>query len=227
MNPFVNILPGSLPARIKLKYALAILLCLLLRLHSYGQKPDSTSVTVTYDMQSEELRDVLRLQDIEYFNVQFSDTSLRGKHFKLVSKEYHKGKITATRDFFAETAYPAAFAFGEDDSVFQFRFICHQPEKKQTHFLLAFDRVGLNPRYKSVKTNLYSLRDATGSLGDPVQVPLNASFPLFVYSLPYVDPNNPDIYQYCALTQDSVPPSEWGERYSVKHYIVFELQITD
>ncbi|GAB3816348.1 hypothetical protein GCM10028895_11460 [Pontibacter rugosus] len=131
------------------------------------------------------------------------------------------------RNLSADTGYPEAFAFGEADSIFQFKFISHQPEKKLTHFLLQFDRVGLNPKYKSNKTDLYSLRDATGSLGDPVRVPLNSSFPLFVYSLPYVDPKQPDLYQYCALTQDAVPPSEWGSKYGVKHYIVFELEIAN
>lgn len=212
----------------KLKYGLvSLLLLLLLHLDGYGNPTDSTTITVVWDMRSSELRDVLRLQNIEYFQVQFSDTSLRGKHFKLVSKEYHKGKLTATRDFFAETAYPEAFEFGKNDSVFQFKFISHQPEKKLTHFLLQFSRVGLNPKFKSRDTDLYSLRDATGSLGKPVRVPLYTSFPLFVYSLPYVDPKNPDVYQYCALTQDAVPPGEWGDVYGVKHYIVFELQVTE
>lgn len=228
MNTSEKSLYRSLTASTHLKYTLAIaMLCLLLSGYSYGKNPDSTTVTVTYDLKSDELRDVLSLQNIDYFKVQFSDTSLRGKHFKLVSKEYRKGKLVATRDFFTETAYPAAFVFGEEDSVFQFRFICHQPEKKLTHFLLRFDRVGLNPTYSSTKTNLYSLRDATGSLGEPVKVPLQISFPLFVYSLPYIDPKKPNLYQYCALTQDGVPPAEWGKKYGVKHYVVFELQITD
>lgn len=205
----------------------AVLFLLLMSLQGFAQSKDSTTITVKWDMESAELRDVLRLQDIDYFSVAFSDTSLRGKHFKLVSKEYRNGKLTATRDHYAETGYPAAFEFHKDSSAFRFKLLAHQSEKKQAHFMFQFDRVGLNPRYKSKDTDLYSLRDATGSLGDPVQVPLHKSFPLFVYSLPYVDPKKPDLYQYCALTQDAVPPSEWGETYGVKHYIVFEMQITD
>ncbi|WP_299824759.1 hypothetical protein [uncultured Pontibacter sp.] len=213
-------------ATASIKYGLAIM-CLLLSFQSKAHTSDSTTITVSWDMNSGELRDVLRLQNIEYFNVAFSDTSLRGKHFKLISKEYRNGKLIATRDFFTQTGYPAAFMFDKDSASFTFNVLARQPKKKQTHFMFQFDRVGLNPKYKSKNTDLYSLRDATGSLDKPVQVPLYTAFPLLVYSLPYVDPQNPDLYQYCALTKDSVPPSEWGQKYGVKHYIVFEMEITD
>lgn len=211
----------------KLFAGLVALFCLLLHQPGHAQPNDSTTITVNWDMQSAELRDVLRLQDIDYFSVAFTDTSLRGKHFKIRSKEYRNGKLTATRDHFTETDYPAAFAFHNDSASFGFKVLAHQSQKKQTHFMFQFDRVGLNPTYKSRNTPLYSLRDATGSLGEPVRVPLHTPFPLLVYSLPYVDPKHPDLYQYCALTQDAVPPSEWGKTFGVKHYIVFELEITD
>ncbi|MEJ8803847.1 hypothetical protein [Pontibacter sp. H249] len=210
-----------------IKYGVVFICSFLLSFQAFAGNSDSTTITVTWDMKSTELRDVLRLQNIDYFSVAFTDTSLRGKHFKIVSKEYRNSKLIATRDHYTETNYPAAFAFNKDSAAFRFNILAHQPKKKQTHFMFQFDRVGLNPKYKSKNTNLYSLRDATGSLGEPVQVPLYTSFPLFVYSLPYVDPNKPDMYQYCALTQDAVPPSEWGKKYGVKHYIVFEMQIID
>ncbi|GAB3816352.1 hypothetical protein GCM10028895_11470 [Pontibacter rugosus] len=93
MNTSVKKLLNRLTASIKLKSGCILLLFVLLQLQSVAKaSDDSTTVTVTWDMQSSELRDVLRLQDMEYFKVAFSDTSLRGKHFKLVSKEYRKGK---------------------------------------------------------------------------------------------------------------------------------------
>ena len=215
------------PLNFPYKPLLVLLFCLLFCLSGFGQQKDSTTITVTWDMQSGELRDVLRLQEIDYFSVAFTDTSLRGKHFQLVSKEYRNGKLTATRDHSAETGYPAAFEFAKDSAAFRFKVLAYQPQKKLTHFMFLFDRVGLNPKFKSQATDLYSLRDATGSLGNEVQVPLHKPFPLFVYSLPYVNPQEPEMYQYCALTQDGVPPSEWGKKYGVKHYIVFEMKITD
>lgn len=227
MKNFLPLVSHVLTTRQPPRYTWVALLFLLLPLHSYSHTPDSTTITVTWEMKSGELRDVLRLQEIDYFSVAFTDTSLRGKHFKLVSKEYRNGKLTSTRDYFAGAGYPDAFEFNKDSEVFRFKVLAHQPQKKQTHFMFQFDRIGLNPKYKTRNTDLYSLRDASGSLGDPVRVPLHTSFPLFVYSLPYVDPKNPDMYQYCALTQDAVPPSEWGKKYGVKHYIVFEMEITD
>ncbi len=47
---------------------------------------------------------------------------------------------------------------------------------------------------------------------------------IFAYSLPHQGMNSTRS-SYCDLTAAGVPPSAWWEKYHVKHFIVFYLQI--
>ena len=62
----------------------------------------------------------------------------------------------------------------------------------------------------------YSLRKAVGT--DLVEFDKN--FYLMVYMLPYVNDNS---RQYCAVENSGEDIENWGKKFGIKHYLVFEM----
>jgi hypothetical protein len=189
------------------------------------KKADSTIVQIDHGFENPEMIDLGRSLNLEYFKVSFNDSLLHDRVFKFVMREYRNGKLVLEEDFLAGET-PRSFYQYDDKQGFNLRLLTRTVSKEdlQLHFFFpGFSRV---KRFESVKdkSNQYSLRD-NNARGGKVRVPIGKPFPFFTYSLPYEDPKKPGWLQYCALTNDGIPPEKWGEKYGVQHYIVIELTI--
>ncbi len=190
----------------------------------HAQKPDSTWVTLEYGSEHREIRELFRMQEIDFYKFSTKDIRLKEYYFLLVAKEY-RGEELVRKDTLLTDQIRKELSFGKTDSVLSFSLMTQPKSKDSILFSFNLHRFGTKKRYSKEPVDTYSLRDAINSHGKPVKVPIGQSFPLWVYSLPYEDPAHPGYLFYCALTADGVPPDQWGKKYGVKHLLIIEVSI--
>src|SRR5690606_11946933 len=98
-----------------------------------------------------------------------------------------------------------------------------QSKEDSLKYTIRYRNVNISGIRKRINSEQYSLRYTQLNPGKTIAVPINTSIPMLVYSLPYVDPAQPNVQKYCELTSEGVPPEKWWEKYKVQHFIIFEF----
>lgn len=210
-----------------MNYTFILILLFSLSLqYSYAQRIDSTQLKLDYGSKHAEVNELFSLQNIDYFRITSRDTTLKNQYFLFTTKEYWNKKLVKVDTLMIGEDAEAA-SISEKDTLLVFSLMTRPKGKKTIDFSYNLSRFGTVRTYKKKNKENYSLRDALNSHGEYVSVPLNNSFPLFVYSLPYEDPRYPGYLFYCELTANGVPPEQWGKKYGVEHYIIVEVSILD
>ena len=191
---------------------------LLISQNGFGQGKDSVNLKVDWGTESKELQDYYRFQNIDYFKVAFKGDQLKNSFYLLVSKEYWDGKLSKTDT--VVNSRGMEMKIGENE--FKFRVMAQKAEEDTVKFQFFFSNFSITKKFKASKQDTYSLRDISNnkSVNVAVKMPLT----LFAYSLPYQDPKRPGWLMYCELSREGIPPEKWGEKFGVKHYIIFELK---
>lgn len=189
----------------------------------FCQTRDSTELRINYGSEIYEVQELFRLEQIDYFKIFLNDKNLIDKYIILKTKEYWRGKLTK-ENFLVPTEYVKEFMkIPNFDTSFMFTLIT-KPYVDSITFSYNFQG-NLTRKYKRNNSSEYSLREAINSNGEYVSVPVDKYFPLFVYSMPYVDPEQPNYRFYCKLTANGVQPEDWWKVYKVEHYIIVEIKI--
>ncbi len=198
---------------------LIISILVLLNSQIFAQKQDSITITADWGVKDESFQDYIRFEDIDYFKLNFKSEKLPKSGIILISKEFWNKKLTKTDTILNTQKYGVKI----DSTNFSFRVMAKRLENDSVKFQFFYPFFHTVKKFKSLKTNIYSLRDVSN--GKKEKVAFNQTFPLLAYSLPYKDPNQPNYLFYCELTAKGVPPEQWGEKYNISHYIVIECKI--
>lgn len=198
---------------------LFILIGILFSITCVGQKSDSLALKIDYGVKSEEFQDYLLMKRIDFYKVDVSGKNLKEKTLTIVSKEYwNKKKIKV--DTIVNISQSSRRL--ENDSL-KFNIITEKVNKDSLQIYFKFKGLFSTTRkYKTTKSSNYSARDLSN--GIETKFHYGESFPLIVYSLPYKDPKYPDYLFYCELSREGISPEEWGEKFNLEHYIVFEMK---
>lgn len=211
-----------MPITLRIQHAL---LLLLLSASLCAAAQDSVSVDIRWGTTDKQLTDILRFQGIEQNELFLTGKKLKGKIFTLSYEEYKEGKIIKT----------AVLTKGLPDNLMQatedtFRIkLLSQPHGDSTSIAFMYPRFTSQTYYKTVEqAGHYSMRNVASSDGKNfLKLPANKEKQaIFSYSLPYETAENPGQQFYCKLTSEGIPPSQWWEKYHVKHYFIFYLQIS-
>lgn len=200
---------------------LFIILLIIIPIFSTAQENESAELLVKNGVESSELRDLLAFKNIDYFSILISDESILEKKFAVISKEYWDGRVTGidTVADLSKTPIPGLF----NDTLI-ITILAEKSENDSLRITFNFKQLfSVTKKYQTTTLDTYSTRDLSN--GKSTNVNIGESFPLLVYSLPYEKPDYPGWLFYCELTSDGVPPKDWGEKYNLKHYIVFEMVI--
>ncbi|HKG06756.1 MAG TPA: hypothetical protein VKB19_09885 [Pedobacter sp.] len=193
--------------------------------NAHAQQKDSVQAKAEYGFKSEEVRLLAELENIDFYKVTFNQKSLKGNPFLLfTTREYLKGKVTRVDTLIPLDMARNVLKFKNIDSN-SILTLTTKPEGDSVKFLYHILNLKLSRTYKRLNDDAYSLRDGLVTNEDFKKVPLNATLPLFAYSLPYDDPKQPGYRFYCAITANGVPPEKWWERYKIPHYIIVEMRI--
>ncbi len=189
----------------------------------FCQISDSTALRINYGSEIYEVQELFRLEQIDYFKISLNDKNLIDKYIILKTKEYWRGKLTK-ENFLVPAEYVKEFMkIPSFDTSFMFTLMT-KPYVDSITFSYNYQG-NLTRKYKRNSSSEYSLREAINSNGEYVLVPVDKYFPLFVYSMPYVDPKQPNYRFYCKLTANGVQPEDWWKVYKVEHYVIVEIKI--
>ncbi|MCH8903464.1 MAG: hypothetical protein IIA45_06085 [Bacteroidetes bacterium] len=185
----------------------------------FGQDNDSISV-VLERAESQGLRDYFHFEGIDYFKLSFKGKELNGKHYVIISKEFWNKELTKV-DTILDSAVP--FDMRINGEELNFTVMVKKTKIDTVEFLFSFPWVLVAEEYKTTKETTYSLRNLFGGIESKHTI--GEGFKMLVYSLPYIDPEMPGYLQYCELTREGIPPEDWGAKFGIEHYIMFELRL--
>ena len=196
---------------------------LFVTVSAYSQTSDSASLLVKYGAKSAELQDLLVFKKIDYFSILVNSPELKGKKFALISKEYWDGKITRTDTIedFGNSPGP-----GLPSDSLAITVLSEKMTKDSLRISFTFKsqfKFGLTKKFQTTLSDYYSTRDLSN--GESTNIAIGNTFPLLVYTLPYKNPKTPGWLYYYQLTKEGLPPKDWGKKYNIEHYIVFEMII--
>ncbi|MFM9948435.1 MAG: hypothetical protein ACKV1O_10895 [Saprospiraceae bacterium] len=179
---------------------------------------DSIAVSIKNPVDSKELLQLMQFEKIGYFNVLVEGTSLKSKRFRLISTEYWDKKLEKKDTLFESRL----FGMAVKDSIFELRLMTKKTSSDSVKFQFFLANLSIDEVFRTTHSHEYSLRNISNSR--TVKHPIGQKITLFVYSLPYKDPDKPGYSFYCELSREGIPPEQWGEKFGVEHYIVFEIE---
>lgn len=171
-----------------------------------------------------ELRDVLDIlffEEMNYKKIIITGDDLKEKYYIITATEYWDKKILNS-DTIINTKQ---FGLKNNSKELEFRVVSKKTSEDSVKFTLFQPRLTTVKKFKTKNENNYSLRDPSN--GKKVEFGLKEKVATLSYSLPYKDPSKPDQLFYCILSSDGTPPKEWGKKYGVPHYIIFEFEIIE
>lgn len=194
----------------KLFLVLAASLCLI----SARAQDNQPSIRMVAELaSSSELINILKFQEIDYYRVKFIGADLVGKHFTLTCKTLTDGVVTSLDTIINTKVFTWVGAIDNDTLSLD---LLGSKVNGNLKMFFRFPRIGLNKKYPATDSDSYSLR----ALGSKYCIKLNEPFPAFAYILPY----ETDGYQmYCAVEQSGTNVEEWGHKFNIKHYLIFEM----
>ena len=185
---------------------------------------DSIEAKINYGSTISDVQLLMELDKIDYNKVYLKNLNNDSSNFFITAKEYWNGKVTKSDTLLPLGDSKKYFGINRLDSLPAFTLIT-KPLGDSVLFNYRLSGLSITRKYKRINSDDYSLRDGLMTNEEFKKIPTNQTIPLFVYSLPYEDPEKPNYKFYCALTADGVPPEKWWEKYKVKHYIIVEIKI--
>jgi hypothetical protein len=196
---------------------------------------DSTTIHYRY-VENKELRTVCELTNIQIEKIFCNDTTLRGKLFNVIIKEFKKGKIVSTDNFNlsgekqkipivvnGDTMFyvidfvdKSGFGNSTDSLTITFAGILNK-----NNFKLKINYPGFSIQKELKGKSNYSLRAANSCASNKIKVPVNSEYPILAYTPPF--DTGSGLQSYCLLGEEKVV--DWYDKYNVKHYYIIYLEI--
>ena len=202
----------------KLIYSITALSLLFIPFTSWGQVKVTSERSNTFETQ-ETLWDFFRLEDIEYEKLIFTGKDLGNKTYKLSVKEIWDGIITKDSTIVDTKMFPD-FLKTVGDTIFSLRVISKFTDEHKLKMSFMFPGFTTKREFDATFLDYwspYSLRKVVGT----ETVEFDKNFYLMVYMLPYVSGNT---RQYCAVEDSGEEIENWGKKFGIKHYLVFEMK---
>jgi hypothetical protein len=196
---------------------LTIALSFILRLALAQNSPADIKMVSEYGSTNAELTSILMFQNIDYFRVKFTGKNIKGKYFSMYCKEMWNGKLKKV-DTLINSKKNIRVGQIADDTLTLTVFGNSVNNKLKLFF--KFPMVGVNKMYDAIVSNDYSLRD----IGSSAEIKINKSFTAFAYILPYKEGN---WKLYCAVDQSGENVDEWGKKFNIEHYLIFDMKFED
>ena len=208
----------SLMSRGNVIHSIIALLFLFLPFTLWGQVK-VTSESSNIDKSQEMLVDYFRFEDIEYEKLIFTSKDLRNKTYKLSVKEIWDGVITKDSTIVDTKRYPDFFKT-VGDTIFTLRVMSKSIDKHKLKMFFIFPRFSIIRKFDAAfidDGSPYRLRKVVGT----EMVEFDKNFCLMVNMLPYVEGNT---RHYCKVADSGEKIEDWGKKFGIKHYLVFEMK---
>lgn len=198
-----------------IKSLLAILITLI-SVSAYSQQSTAEIKMVSeYGSENAEVSNILVFQNIDYYQTSFTGKSVKNKHFVLLAKEMWDGEVSRI-DTIVNTLSQGSRGKINSDTL-TVTVIGSRIDNDKLKIYFRFPMFVVTRKYDATASDDYSLR----SIGSDLKITSDKAFPAFAYILPYEDGN---WKMYCAVDQSGEKVEDWGKKFKIKHYIIFEMK---
>ncbi|WP_431135013.1 hypothetical protein [Psychroserpens mesophilus] len=173
-----------------------------------------------YGSDHKELHDLMRFQDVETIKLTFTGNDLKGKHYRLLVKEYTNGSLAKIDTIIDSGQHDYVSVI--NDTIFEFKYHVKTQINNTIKMNFKFDRFS-SPRLYNIRASedKYALHDFLKS-SDPMPVELNAKTLIMGYFLPYIDKVS-GWKKYCDVSGSEYKPEEWGTVFDIPNYYLIEI----
>ena len=211
-----------------------MILIAVLPIATYSQV-DSTTIHYQY-IENKDLRTICELTNIQIQKIFCDDTTLKGKVFNVIIKEFKKGKIVSIDNFnisgekqkipmvvngdtmFYVIDFVDKTGFGNSTESLTITFA---GILNKSNFKLKIGFPGMSFQKELKGNSDYSLRTANSCSGIKIRIPIKTEYPILAYTPPF--DTGSELRSYCLLGEENV--LDWYDKFKVKHYYVIYLEI--
>lgn len=200
---------------------LSMLMVMLTSGALFAQKTTpSLKMTSIYGSEDGELLDLLRFAGVDLYNIKFSAEDLKGKSYKITVKEFWNGKLKSQNTVIDTRDLTDAGLDKISDTTLKMKVISKTTGQGKIKISFIFDRFSNSRVYRALNTDEYSLRN----LADESKLPIGygAQFYLMALILPYQREDGSK--SWCEVGSNGKDVENWGKKYGVKHYLLFEMR---
>ncbi len=200
-----------------MKKYMTILMCLIFTMVNAQNK--ELKMISDYSSKNTEIRDILQFEGIEYHKIKFTGTDLKNKSYKITCKEIWNGKIVKDTIVFNSKSIGIKQFETVNDTVLNLKVISKLTHKNKLKMTFKFPRFAINKEYDAIETDEYSLRNIVQE--SKLKIDYNKKFYLLAYILPYERKDGSK--SWCEVGTSGKEIDKWGEKFGIKHYLLFEM----
>ena len=190
---------------------------------SFGQNSDITlKMSEDNNLNNHDLWDILEIEGVQFQKAIFSGNNLKGKTFHLRVKQIWDGKIVSDSTIMNSADFPMEDLRKIEDSVFEIKAISKLTSDGKLKMNFVFPRFITPAKFKIYKPqeDSYRLRNLVAESN--LEIDYNKPIILFAHILPYDIGNG--MFSYCEVGSNGKDIEKWGEKFGIKHYLIFELE---
>ncbi|WP_299112851.1 hypothetical protein [uncultured Winogradskyella sp.] len=186
----------------------------------YVNESDGLKMETDYSSDDQEIRDILSFEGIDYMKLKFEDKGLKGKSYKLTVKEIWDGKVKSESTVFDSKKLGLPEFETLSEAELKFRLISKRTNDNKLKMTFKFPRFSITKQYDALKSDDYSLRNIAHESN--LELKYNEEFYLFAYILPYEREDGSK--SWCEVGTAGKDLENWGKRFGIKHYLLFEMK---
>lgn len=206
----------------KNSFLLSIVVLMLSPTLSFGQQNTQVlKMKSTFGSENKELLDLLRFEEVDLYQIKFSGNDLKGKTYKIKVKEFWGGKLKSEQKVFDTKDLSDASLDKITDTTLNMKVIAKMTPQNKIKISFISDRFSNTKEYKAIKSDDYSLRN----IADESKLPIgyDENFYFMAMILPYEREDGSK--SWCEVGSNGKDIENWGKKYGVKHYLLFEMKI--
>ncbi len=188
--------------------------------YKYTNETDGLKMETDYSSDDQEIRDILSFEGIDYMKLNFEGKDLKGKAYKLIVKEIWDGKITSESVVFDSKNLGVKQFETLSEPELKFRLIAKHTNDNKLKMTFKFPRFSITKEYEATDSNDYSLRNIAHE--SALELKYDEEFYLFAYILPYEREDGSKSWCEVGTAGDDI--EKWGEKFGIKHYLLFEMK---
>lgn len=210
---------------IGMKSILACIMFLAISQITFSQN-DSTVVYVNSGTESVALSDYFSMIGAKSLSVTLKDSNLYGHIVYFKIKEFKKSKLKHTKTIrFIDPYFYSKQIYNTKSDSLLIRFMLIKESSKSIKVLIKYPGIWSTWNFKIDPKGIYDFRGILCGNSKYI-VNYNEPSPILIYTSPF-KLGNMKGGSFCLLGFDGTPVEEWGSKYNLKHYIVFEIVIEE
>ena len=197
------------------------LFILLTAIGIYGstQAQSKTTMELSSGVPDKNLQSILYFDGINVENLLLKGDGLNGKDFRILVREFRKGKLVRLDTVFNSTE---SIAFRIDADSLQFKVLTKEKDNNEFKMDFQFNGFFVSKKYEILpeEKGLFALKDFCG-MERVKAIELNKKIHLLSYMMPYIRKDKS--MAYCEVAGSGTDPEKLYEKYAIPHYFLIEI----